>query len=602
METLKGYKWHIIESDERVVLNIVQKLGISEILAKILVNRNICSVEDAQIFLNLTLKNHMLDPFLLKDMDLAVTRIAQAIDKKEKITIFADYDVDGATSAASLCRFFKSIGIEVQIYVPHRLLEGYGPNIQALKKIKDSGANLVILVDCGTVAFEQLNVAKEYKLDVIVVDHHISLTKLPEAVAVINPNRLDDDFKYKSIAAVGVTFFMIAAVRKYLRDINWFNINGVNEPNLLKLLDLVALGTVCDVMPLTGINRVFVQYGLNLIARRNNCGIDSIIKASKICTKITSTHIGYTIGPRINAGGRIGESKLGALLLSTDNKIETDNIAARLEVLNSQRRTIEIDMINEAVAQIVSHDVSYNSSIIMVFKNDWHLGILGILASRLKDMYNKPAIVASIDKKGLAKGSIRSVKGFDVGSAIFNAKAQNLLVEGGGHSMAGGFVSKAENLEKFHNFLEDNFNSTPYVKSALDKMKILNIDSIIDINALNQSLIDEINKAAPFGNGNETPKFLVKDVVLKYATTTKGNHVIAFVEDQYRQQTKKFYSVGNSYKKTLKLIAFHATTTKLGQFLLKNKGAIIDVVGIIQQQNFVDDGIEMIVDDITVKS
>lgn len=597
--SIKGCKWCIKDADIRTVLHFVQKLGISDVLARILVNRGIASAIDAQSFLTPTLKSNMPDPFLLKDMDRCIKRILHAIEGGEKITVLADYDVDGVTSAAIFKRFFHQINIDIDLYIPHRIKEGYGPSVAAFREIKSRGTSLVVTVDCGIVAFEPILQARQMGLDVIVIDHHISLETLPDAIAIVNPNRLDDTYPCKKIAAVAVTFFVLTALRTSLRHRGWFIAHNVTEPNLMQFLDLVALGTMCDVMPLNGINRAFVYYGLIQISKFQNYGINAIVKHSKIEKRIDSTHLCYAIGPRINAGGRIGDGLLGAVLLSTDDHLEANKIALHLEQLNNERRTVEAIILRQAIAQIEAKN-AHHYPVITVFGESWHPGIIGIIASKLKDIYHSPVVVMTVDANGLYKGSARSIPGFDIGNAILEAKSHNILVDGGGHAMAGGFSINPERLDELYEFLNAKFKKILSTDNLIsEKARTLYIDSVIDFHALNHSLIAEINKAAPFGYHNEMPRFCIKNLVLKHSYVVAGMHVIASVgEQQYGVEcTHKSRTV--HIVKTLKIIAFRSVNTKLGEFLLHNIGQTIDVVGTCQLNNMDHNKVEIIVDDIS---
>lgn len=599
-KSIRGLEWCVRDVCERQVLHLVQALGVGDTFARILVCRGIVLADEARKFISSGVNDHIVDPFLLRDMEIGVERVIRAIRNKEKIAVFADYDVDGATSAAILMRFLHVIGVEVEVYVPHRIREGYGPNVGAFQRLKALGVNVVITVDCGIVAFGPMRAAKQMGLDVIIVDHHMSLAELPDAVAVINPNRIDDDFPYKAIAAVAVTFFFVIALRARLRTSGWFAECSMEEPNLMSLVDLVALGTVCDVMPLRGINRAFVRYGLKYIANGGNSGISSLVKFSKIDARVDSSHLCYTIGPRINAGGRVGEGRLSAILLSTNDPLESDEIAERLEKLNNARRAMEMIMMEEAVAQVEQMDQEKNA-VITVFQPQWHLGILGILASKLKEMYCKPVVVAAVGENNLIKGSIRSIYGIDIGSAILDAKSNNMLIDGGGHAMAGGFSVEVGKFDDFCKFLNERFCYLLSDGKILRDAKKLHIDAVVDMNALNDDLMIEIDRAAPFGYGNEAPRFLIPHVVLRHAMVVGGNHVVAFVgSDGVGKNSSYLADYGLDAVKTVKIVAFRSGGTAIGEFLLNNVGTVVDVVGTYRLSNRGRCRIEMILDDIAI--
>lgn len=565
-KSVKGYIWKLTEADQRLVLTISQKLSIPEILATIMVKRGVKSVEEASSYLDPKIKDLLPNPFDLKDMDKAAERIATAIINKEKITIFGDYDVDGATSSALLKRFFKEFDIDAGIYIPNRMNEGYGPNTAALKKLKDEGNTLVITVDCGIVSFEPIKEATEYGLEMIVLDHHLSLDRLPEAHAVVNPNRFDDEFPYKSLAAVGVAFFTTIAVRKVLRDKGYFKEN--KEPDLMKLLDLVALGTVCDVMNLQGINRAFVKQGLKLIGSRLNVGLATLANVARLDAKPQSYHLGFVLGPRINAGGRVGEGILGARLLATEDPLEAQKIATELERLNDDRRSVEALVLEEAIEYIESNAIHENP-VILVKGDNWHQGILGILASRIKERYSKPAAVISL-MDGIGKGSARSISGIDFGSLLAQAKQEGLLLQGGGHAMAGGFSVEDSKIDEFYKFL---INATKDKGSSFTKAKEYEIDAALSIPALNGELVKTIEKANPFGNGNSQPKFALLDVTIVNLIIVGKIHFMVIIGDKKTDPL---------LKKTVKCMLFKALDTEIGEFVQKSIGKKVNLVGYIQ--------------------
>lgn len=587
-KSIKNFQWELLQQDCNLVAKLSQELGIDEILARIILNRGIKDTEEARLFFEPKLRHLMPNPFLLKDMDKAVERIIKAIRNKEKILIYADYDVDGATSAAVMLRFLKFFDIDASVYIPCRLKEGYGPNKRAFKSIKDQKIDLTITVDCGTVSFEPLKYAKELGLDVIVIDHHLSTTKLPDAIAVVNPNRFDEEFSVKEIAAVGVTFLVITAIRNALKKQNWFSENNKKEPDLIQLLDLVALGTVCDVMPLNGINRVFVSHGLKLMAKRKNAGIAALSNLTKIDTKPKSYHLGYVIGPRINAGGRVGQGGLGATLLSTESEEKAHDIAFQLEKLNQERKALEAFAFEEAIEQIERKNMQENS-IIIATGEDWHIGILGILASKVKEKYNRPAAVISIHN-GLGKGSARSIPGLDLGGAITSAKEMGFLIDGGGHAMAGGFTVEKNKINEFYTFLLDRLDNYHDLDACFKKAKELKIDALLSVNAVAKTLLNNINKAAPFGNGNLQPRFALCDVKVIRAQIVGQIHVMIIVKD----------NSGEYFNNTLKCILYRGAENKIGQFLLKNIGRMLNIAGFLQQNELDDRKIDFVIEDVAL--
>ncbi|PKQ02142.1 MAG: single-stranded-DNA-specific exonuclease RecJ, partial [Alphaproteobacteria bacterium HGW-Alphaproteobacteria-12] len=428
-----GRAWASRLADERRALAIAQREGLPEIVARVLAGRGVAP-EDCAAYLAPSLRSLMPDPRELTDMEKAATRVAAAIMSGEKVAVFGDYDVDGATSSALLYRFFKAAGSELRIYIPDRIREGYGPNAPALKRLKDEGVNLVITVDCGTMAHKALGLAADYGLPSIVVDHHQAEPALPPAFALVNPNRMDDTSGLGQLAAVGVSFLFIVALNRALREAGWYA--GREEPDLMQWLDLVALGTVCDVVPLTGLNRAFVAQGLRVMQRRLNAGLAALADTARMNGTPAPYHCGFLLGPRVNAGGRVGRADLGARLLTTEDAIEARAIAEELNVMNSERQAIEAQVLEEAILQVDERLSSARANalppLIVAAGKGWHPGVIGIVASRLKDRYERPSLVIAFDRNGEGKGSGRSLTGVDLGRAVTAALEAGLLVNGGG--------------------------------------------------------------------------------------------------------------------------------------------------------------------------
>jgi single-stranded-DNA-specific exonuclease len=581
----KNFHWHILEQDLKDNLTITQKFGISDILAKILINRDIKGVEAVENFLRPKIKNLMPSPFLLKDMEKAAARIIDAIIQKEKIVIYADYDVDGATSSAVLRRFFRSLGVEVSVYIPCRFKEGYGPNLNAFKALTNDGCKLIITVDCGTVAFEPIHWAKENGTDVIVIDHHLAQETLPEAYAIVNPNRIDDDFKYKDIAAVGVVFFVVTAIRSELRKRGYFKDQNREEPDLMQYLDLVALGTVCDVMPLTGINRAFVQHGLHLMKQKSNLGLGVLTDLAKIDKKPEAYHLGYILGPRINAGGRVGKGDLGSLLLSTESYEEAHKAALNLDVYNQQRKAIESLVYEEAMNSVKLHGYQENS-VVLALGDNWHLGILGILASRIKEKYQKPTLIISLID-GVGKGSARSIKGIDIGLNITMAKKEGLLLDGGGHAMAGGFTVLKEKVKDFYHFMLARIKKNDDTDEIYKEAKVLRIDAAITANGVNMQLFEDLAMAEPFGQNNERPRFIIIDAKIVKVWIMSTHHIMLIVKD----------SIADDVANNLKCILFRGADTDYGKRLLKSGGKKVNLVGHLQVNFFDQNKVDFIIED-----
>ncbi|MBT5185533.1 MAG: single-stranded-DNA-specific exonuclease RecJ, partial [Kordiimonadaceae bacterium] len=431
--------WVARPAQMRIVQAIAQNHSLPEIIARVVAGRGI-GIDDAATFLNPTLKEMLPDPSHFKDMDVACERIADAIVAGEKVAVFGDYDVDGATSSAIFKRFFKALNQDITAYIPDRMKEGYGPNTKALLELKLAGHKLVITVDCGIVSFDPLAAAKEAGLDMIVVDHHQAEAKLPDAVAVVNPNRLDEEPGYGQLAAIGVSFITIVGINRELRNRGWYKQQGLKEPNIINWLDLVALGTICDVVPLVGINRALVSQGLKVMASRHNVGLKALSDVAGITEAPNTYHAGFLLGPRVNAGGRVGRSESGTILLSTDDEQQAINISNELNTYNAERQAIEAMVLEDAMDQ-VAHKIGVGGiapPVIIASGVGWHPGVIGIVAGRLKEHFNRPTIVIAIDDNGDAKGSGRSIMGVDLGSAITAARQSEILSAGGGHAMAAG--------------------------------------------------------------------------------------------------------------------------------------------------------------------
>ena len=427
---------------------------LDEIVAKLLSIRKI-KKEEIKFFLNPSIKNILPNPYILKDMDTAIERTEKSIISKKKIGIFGDYDVDGATSTAILGKYFELLGVPFEFYIPDRKTEGFGPNEKAFTEFLNLGVDLIFTVDCGTLSFEPINFAKKNNIDVIILDHHQSEIKLPAAHSIVNPNRFDDRSELNYLCAAGVSFMFLVALNKKLRDQNWFLNNSIKEPDLMNILDLVSLGTVCDVVPLIGLNRAFVCQGLKVLKNKNNLGLKTLIEVCNIEKNITAHELGYAIGPRINAGGRVGQSTHGANLLLNQNPKNAFKLAAELNTYNEERKILETELLNK----ILNTDYKNSADpVIILHGENWHEGIIGIIAARVKDKYNKPTIIISVNN-GIGKGSGRSIHGFDLGSVIIGAVQSGLLSKGGGHKMAAGFTIDVNKIDEFKKFVFKKFKS-----------------------------------------------------------------------------------------------------------------------------------------------
>ncbi len=549
-----GRRWRARLDDDRAALGLAQRLGVPEIVARVLAARGV-DAEAAPAFLEPRLREQLPDPAHLKDMDAAASRLARAVQGGETIAVFGDYDVDGATSSALLNRFFTAAGGRVRVYIPDRQREGYGPNAPALLRLKAEGAAVVVTVDCGITAHVPLASAAEAGLDVIVVDHHIAEPRLPLATAVVNPNRLDETTPHRQLAAVGVTFLLAVAVNRKLREAGWYAARA--EPALLELLDLVALGTVCDVVPLTGLNRVFVTQGLKVLAQRRNEGLVALADAAHIQQRCDVYHLGFILGPRVNAGGRVGEADLGTRLLTTSDPEEARVLAQRLDAYNRERQAIEAGVLEAATAQVES--AGGPRPFIFVAGEGWHPGVIGIVAGRLRERYERPVFVVAL-ADGIGKGSGRSALGVDLGSAVIAAREAGLLINGGGHANAAGLTVSAARLGELQDFLAERVtaqivNSTPS----------LAFDGALSLGAATTDLITTLSRVGPFGVGNPEPRFAFPAVHVAKADIVGERHVRCFLADQRGAR--------------LSAIAFRAVGSPLGEMLRDGTGLSLHLAG-----------------------
>ncbi len=576
--SVMGNKWVLPKHDESLAAALMQKLGLPSVIAELMARRNI-AFEEAENFLIPSIKNFLPNPSEFMDMDKAAARLTKAVINKENIVIFGDYDVDGATSSALLKRFFRTVGLEVSIYIPDRITEGYGPNINALLDLRKNGADIVVTVDCGTAAAEILEAAGRSGLDIIVIDHHIGADKNPEICALVNPNRLDEKTKIRHMAAVGMCFVLAVAINRELRKSSWFKERP--EPNLLDLLDLVALGTVCDVVPLTGINRAFVAQGLKIIGQRKNPGLAALSDIAQITEKPTAYHAGFILGPRINAGGRVGKAELGAILLSSDDAEEVKKAAEELNRLNTERRALESVMLEEAIIQAESKK---NQPVIILASEGWHQGVIGIICSRIKDSHKKPVAVISLEN-GHGKASARSIPGVDIGAAIAAAKMAGIITTGGGHAMAAGFTLEENQIPALSEFLHERLSKR--IEEKLKNVEMY-LDGAITISGINADFMETLSRMAPFGSSNPEPLFLLKNVQIVKSQVVGLNHLRCIITDLVP---------GKSWL-SLKAMAFRKLETPLGQHLLQNVHKPIGLIGQIRQNEWKGNKkIEFIIED-----
>ncbi len=541
---------------------IAQACDIPDIVARVLVARG-QDLSTAEQYLDPSLKALMPDPSTMTDMDKAADRIAKGIKAREKIAIFGDYDVDGATSSALMARFLRHCGCEASIYIPDRIFEGYGPNPDAIDQLIEQGHTLILTLDCGATSFAALERAAERGTDVVVLDHHQVGESLPPCVALVNPNRHDDLSQLGHLAAVGVTFMALVAVNRVLRQRKFYGTH-CPPPDLLSWLDLVALGTVCDVVPLKGLNRAFVVKGLLVVRANNNCGLSALQTVSRVSGPVTPYHLGFLLGPRINAGGRIGDAALGARLLTSDEPTEAEHIASELERLNRERQALEQIMLETAIAQADKQMMDDPTKLSLVTASaDWHAGIVGLLASRLKEKFRRPAFAIALGPNGEGTGSGRSIAGSDLGHAVRSALADGLLVKGGGHAMAAGLTIKESKIEAFARYLDDMLASDVKEARANDELKI---DAALSATGATEELVTLLEKAGPFGAGNPEPLFVFP------------SHKIAF-SDVVGQGGHVRCTITNSSGGKLKGICFRVAEEPLGKLLLNHNGRPLHIAG-----------------------
>ena len=522
--SLTGRRWIWRDAEERVGLGIAQRLGLPEILGRLLAVRGIDS-DAAADYLDPTLRALLPDPSLLADMDAAAQRIADAVRAGETVAIFSDYDVDGACAGALLASLFRELGCAVLPYVPDRLAEGYGPNRAARDSLVARGATLIICVDCGTAAGEVL-CALNGAADVVVLDHHKADGPPPAVVATVNPNRLDCTSGLGMLCAAAVAFLTAVASVRSLRRAGFFASRP--EPNLLVFLDLVALATVCDVMPLVGLNRALVTQGLKVLARRERVGIAALLEVAQVRGRPNTTTLGFALGPRINAAGRISEADLGLRLLLCDDPVEARGLAATLDALNRQRQQVEAAMLETALLS-AERQLADGHAAMMVSGVQWHPGVVGIVAGRIKERFNRPACVAGI-ADGMAKGSGRSVAGLDLGAAVIAARQAGILATGGGHAMAAGFALPQERLEAFHEFLDDRLSAAALLPSAAD----LAVEGTLTVPGCTAEMAMQLARLSPFGSGNEEPVLILPRarIVLADRVGLEATTIRAIVEGE----------------------------------------------------------------------
>src|SRR6266852_134214 len=542
-------------------LSIVQRHSLPELLARIIAGRGI-EAEEVEAYLNPTIKRLMPDPYSVTAMEAAAKRIADAIERSETVAIFGDYDVDGATSTALLGLFLRMAGIEPLIHIPDRIFEGYGPNVQAIQSLAERGTKLLVTVDCGTTSHEPLAEAGRLGLEVIVIDHHQADEQLPAALAVVNPNRLDDLSKLGHLSAAGVTFLVLVALNRELRRRNFWNVLRP-EPDLLGFLDLAALGTVADVVPLIGLNRAFVAKGLIAMRRRERVGLTALMDVARLTGPPEPWHLGFLLGPRINAGGRIGRADLGVRLLLEADPSEAARIAGELDRLNRERQQIEIATVAQAEAEAMAAlGLEEKGAVVVTAAEGWHPGVVGLVAARLKERYGRPAFAIALEPGGIGTGSGRSITGVDLGRVVRQAVSEGLLIKGGGHAMAAGVTLRRDALGAFRAFLEETLG--PAVEASRREDALL-IDGAVSAAAAVPDLHTLIHRAGPFGAGNPEPIIALP------------SHAVVYVEPVGQVHVRARLKAGDGA--FVNAIAFRAAGQKLGNALLKSRGQMVHVAG-----------------------
>ena len=520
-----------------------QRFNFPSALVPILIDNKV-SKDNFELFVDPKIKNFLPDPNIFIDMDKTVKRIANEIENKNPIGVFGDYDVDGATSAALLKLFLQYFGIEVHIHIPDRFLEGYGPNISALNSLVSKGSNLIITVDCGINSHEPLKELNKTDIDCIIIDHHTPDDDLPPAFSIVNPKRKENGIEYHYLSAVGVTFIMIVGLTRELRQRGVFE--KIKEPNLFRFLDLVALGTVCDVVPLKGLNRCFVKAGLNIISQRKNLGINALCDISDLNKIPDEETLGYKLGPKINAAGRIGSSDIGVSLLISKDISKANELASKLYQLNEKRKKLTNNSTLEAIGMVESekNKIGKLPDFLFLVSENWNEGIIGILAGKIKEKYNRPCCVISLGQNH-SKGSARSIANIPIGEYFLEALDKKLLVKGGGHDLAAGLTIENNKIQMFKDFL---ISKVEHAFQENELVSEISVTSELSISALNSNLMDWIKKLGPWGQGNPIPKFLIKDVIIKKLVFfgKEKQHLLVKVSDNSGEIDCKIFNINET--------------------------------------------------------
>lgn len=555
-----GQRWlaRLDQAGENRALAMSQSLGIPDLIARVLAGRGV-GYDEALEFLDPTLRRLMPDPHRMTDCEAAAERIASAIARRERVAIFGDYDVDGACASAILYRFLRHFDVDCEIYIPDRIFEGYGPNPQAIDTLIERGARLIVTVDCGSTSFDSVAHASARGIDVVVLDHHQVGQDLPKCTALVNPNREDDLSGLGYLCAAGVVFLVLVALQRLLRRRD----PRAGELDLLAMLDLVALATVCDVVPLKGLNRAYVVKGLVAARHLGNPGLAALVKQAGIGGPITPYHFGFMVGPRINAGGRIGDAALGSRLLTLDDASQAEAIAIQLDGLNRERQALEVAMLAEAEAEAsAEYGSGESAAVILTAREGWHPGVVGLLASRLKDRFHRPAFAIAFDPNGKGTGSGRSINGFDLGRMVRAAVDEGILVKGGGHGMAAGLTVERAQLGRLRSFFEERAEKTVRELTATRTMKI---DGALSASGTTIALADQLEQAGPYGSAHPQPVFALAAHRLLDARQVGVNHLKLTLEGPDRGR--------------IEAMAFRAVDAPLGAFCLARRGQLMHVAG-----------------------
>lgn len=552
--SVRGKAWHWRCANPEKIDDLVKRGGVDDITARLLAGRGV-PPEEVEAFIDPKIRDFLPNPSSLKDMDKAAAAIVSAVKSNKKVTVFADYDVDGGTSAAQIVRWARHFKAEFGIYVPDRVAEGYGPSAGAFRTLKEQGNDLIITVDCGAAAYGALEEAARIELPVVVIDHHMMDGAHPPALALVNPNRNDDSSGLGYLAAAGVCFVLLVALNREARA------QGLGEgPNLLKLLDLAALGTICDVVALKGLNRAIVSQGLKQMSQTQHVGLLALADVAGVSAPFTTYHSGFVIGPRINAGGRIGKASMGAELLCTENSQTAYGYAAELDRVNTERKTMQAEMIEEALTKAAA--LPGERAVTIVFMEGWHPGVIGITAGRLKDRFDKPAIVIGVNAEGIGKGSGRSIHGVNLGGAITAAREAGLLISGGGHPMAGGLTVAQAQIAELSLFLEKHMKDE--VAAARQHLAV-KIDAKITPRAATPELIENMTRVGPYGAGHPQPMLVFETMSIRYAERVRGGHVRCSFADADGQLVSG--------------ICFRADETGLSDVLLSPNPELVHIAG-----------------------